>query len=127
MIDRGHSIISSPKCHPELAGDGVEYGWGHSKKCYRKSNTGNEKEMRAKQRERVFDSISPTHLPKMRLMKFSRKAREYKLVYYAEDKGKAEFSHKSIETGRHAHKLKRTHNSHRGISTAVLTNLTNKV
>ena len=25
---RGHICISSPKCRPELAGNGIEYGWG---------------------------------------------------------------------------------------------------
>ena len=81
MRDRGHCIISSPKCHPELAGNGVEYGWGHSKRMYRKSNTGTEAMMRKQQRKRVLDSISHDVLPRDRLMKFARKAREYNIVY----------------------------------------------
>lgn len=41
--DRGHILLSSPKYHPELAG-GVEYGWGQSKRFYRRNNTGSEKD-----------------------------------------------------------------------------------
>ena len=32
---RGHILIYSVPCHPELAGVGMEYGWGCSKKYLR--------------------------------------------------------------------------------------------
>ena len=72
------------------------------------------------QRKRVFESISPDFLPPERHMKMSRKAREYKVVYSAEDGGAAVFSHASIETQRHAAKLRRTHTSHRSIDNSVV-------
>jgi hypothetical protein len=28
LESRGHILIVSPKCHPELAGSGIEYAWG---------------------------------------------------------------------------------------------------
>ena len=39
VIERGHLLIMSPKGHPELAGVGIEYGWGHAKYLFRKNNT----------------------------------------------------------------------------------------
>ena len=33
-----HLLIMSPKCHPELAGGGIEYSWGRWKKMFRRSN-----------------------------------------------------------------------------------------
>ena len=32
---RGHILILFPKCHPELAGCGIEYSWGKSKQYFR--------------------------------------------------------------------------------------------
>ena len=32
---RGHIVIMSPKCHPEVAGVGIEYSWQMSKMKYR--------------------------------------------------------------------------------------------
>ena len=28
FISRGHILVITPKCHPELAGQGIEYDWG---------------------------------------------------------------------------------------------------
>ena len=33
----GHILILSPKCHPELAGCGIEYSWGKSKQYFRRT------------------------------------------------------------------------------------------
>jgi hypothetical protein len=35
---RGHILTMSPKCHPELAGHGIEYCWGASKLYFRRHN-----------------------------------------------------------------------------------------
>jgi hypothetical protein len=32
----GAFIRLTPKCHPEIAGRGIEYGWGHSKLRFRR-------------------------------------------------------------------------------------------
>ena len=36
LAKRDVSIIRTPKCHPELAGEGIEYSWGFAKNAYRK-------------------------------------------------------------------------------------------
>ena len=33
----GHILILSPKCHPELAGCGIECSWGKSKQHFRRT------------------------------------------------------------------------------------------
>ena len=33
----GVVVERSPKCHPEIAGEGIEYGWALSKMAYRRS------------------------------------------------------------------------------------------
>eukprot|EP00957_Ditylum_brightwellii_P186116 14169695-Ditylum_brightwellii.AAC.1 len=33
----GCDLDLSPKCHPELAGEGFEYSWGYAKRLYRKA------------------------------------------------------------------------------------------
>ena len=73
---RGHILILSPKCHPELAGCGIEYVWGKSKLNYR----------------RFYDDLIPTHLHDNivkslksitldMVLKFERKTRDYRRVY----------------------------------------------
>ena len=34
----GNMVLFSPKGHPEIAGAGIEYDWGMSKKCFRRAN-----------------------------------------------------------------------------------------
>jgi len=87
---------------------------------YRKDNVGNETLMRNNQRKRVFASISAENLPLERLMRFSRKAREYKLVYNVNGGGGDELSLVNIETERKAQKLKRAHVNHRAIDASNL-------
>ncbi|KAJ1448442.1 hypothetical protein M885DRAFT_574313 [Pelagophyceae sp. CCMP2097] len=81
MQDLGHVLEKSPKCHPELAGAGIEYCWGAAKKHYRHINKGDQKTMSGQQRVRVMESIGPTVLTLRRCRKFDRKAYEYKCVY----------------------------------------------
>ena len=38
FISRGHILVITPKCHPELAGQGIEYSWGAAKLHYRRHN-----------------------------------------------------------------------------------------
>ncbi len=35
---RGHILLTSVKCHPEMAGAGVEYCWGFLKYTHRQNN-----------------------------------------------------------------------------------------
>ena len=34
---KGHILLLSPKCHPEVAGCGIEYSWGKSKMAFRRN------------------------------------------------------------------------------------------
>ena len=38
VASHGHICLFSPKGHPEIAGAGIEYDWGVSKKIFRKEN-----------------------------------------------------------------------------------------
>ena len=34
MVKRGHILLMSPKCYPDIAGCGIEYAWGYSKQKF---------------------------------------------------------------------------------------------
>ena len=44
---RGHILITSVICHPEMAGCGIEYAWGFLKFTFRKMNE-------ARRREKIY-------------------------------------------------------------------------
>ena len=67
----------TPKCHPEIAGVGVECAWGCSKFRFRKDFNDGEKE---KLEENVRKALSTNTLTLKRMRKFARKARECKLT-----------------------------------------------
>jgi hypothetical protein len=68
----------TPKCHPEIAGRGIEYAWGYSKFKFRKEiNDGVSSHLK----ENVLKALSRSLLTVERMRKFARKAREYKLTY----------------------------------------------
>ena len=71
-------LILTPKCHPEIAGRGVEYGWGYSKLRFRRDfNDAVAKNIK----QNVLKSLDRSVLTTNRIRKFARKAREYKLTY----------------------------------------------
>ena len=82
--ERGHEFDKSPKCHPELAGDGVEYDWGKSKHDFRAKNDGVPLHLRA------HIKASFAGLTRERRFLFSRKARSYKRAYLALARGEGE-------------------------------------
>jgi hypothetical protein len=69
----------TPKCHPEIAGCGIEYDWGYAKLTYRKKiNDG----VAANLAENVKKALSTVDVLTInRTRKFARKARDYKLTY----------------------------------------------
>ena len=90
----------TPKCHPEIAGRGIEYAWGYSKLRFRLHFNNSE----ARNLERnVRQALSTDVLTKERTDKFVRKARDYKMTYHylfkTADKVKkaAPNSHEKIE------------------------------
>ena len=57
-IKMGVIIDRSPKCHPELAGKGIEYDWGLSKLHYRR-NPQKYKRSKEKFHSLVEESTNP--------------------------------------------------------------------
>ena len=77
----GHLVEFSPKGHPEVAGEGVEYDWGVSKKAYRRRvdhSTNPEKAER-----HVREALATVTLEITR--KTARRARMYMLAYSTQD------------------------------------------
>jgi hypothetical protein len=80
----GVTIDRTPKCHPEMAGEGIEYNWGCAKGYYRRLPI-TEKRTKNKFRESVKKSISRDIMTIERQRMFSRRARQYMLAYHAID------------------------------------------
>ena len=75
---RGHILILSPKCHPELAGCGIEYSWGKSKQHFRRQANDT---IAANPHSNILDSIQSSVLPIERIWKFERRSRDYRRMY----------------------------------------------
>ena len=77
----GYILIFSPKCHPELAGNGIEYAWGMSKKVFRKSNgeVGPKKLSAKNLHDRVLASFHAVKIENV--LAFARRARRYRMAY----------------------------------------------
>jgi hypothetical protein len=107
------SILSSPKYHCELAGDGIEYDWGLSKKIYRRLPYADKKGKSAF-KETLVKCLKQVNVGHRR--KFSAKARRYMLTYQLFDSAGADadfaaagLSYKEIE--KHVNKIMKTHRS----------------
>jgi hypothetical protein len=72
-------IEQTPKGHPELAGCGVEYGWGKSKMTFRHTNDYSSNKVAFE--KCVRQSIASVTLERAR--RFLRKANDYKRAYRA--------------------------------------------
>ncbi len=70
-------LLISPKCHPELAGLGVEYTWGLMKRAYRQFNDCVYKNLHAN----VNKAMSTHHVNMKNVLKFSRRTRDYCRTY----------------------------------------------
>jgi hypothetical protein len=82
----GDILLLSPKCHPEVAGAGVEYCWGMSKKGFRKANgeLGPGKCTDKNLHERVRTSLGL--VKEDNVYAFYRLARRYRQVYLSGEK-----------------------------------------
>ena len=76
----GHEVDFTPKCHPEIAGEGIEYMWGKS--AYEFRHHFND-EKHANQKSNVFASLSPQVLPLARIRTYERVVSRYEQVYRA--------------------------------------------
>lgn len=71
-------MIRSPKCHPELAGEGIEYDWAGAKSHYRRARL-SEKKGSDSFRNLVTKSLESVRFNQR--ASFSGRAREYMLAY----------------------------------------------
>ena len=84
LLKRGIVVIKSPKCHAELAGEGIEYTWGFVKNIYRRMPLSQKRS-----KENFFSSVKHvldrSVITKMKVRKFARKARRYTCAYFVID------------------------------------------
>jgi len=73
-------VDCTPKCHCELAGEGIEYAWGCAKNLYRKQPL-KTKRGKANFRATVQQCFSREVLTVERIRLFSQRARAYMLAY----------------------------------------------
>ena len=73
------SIIFTPKFHCEIAGEGIEYSWGASKKWYRRRSYADKRSF-ANFLKLVKESMERVTMKMAR--RFSAKARRYMMVYH---------------------------------------------
>ena len=77
----GVKINRTPKCHPELAGEGIEYLWAIAKLLYRRT------EIEKKRNKQLFHTLvkevtnPSSSLNIQRVRACSKKAREYMVLY----------------------------------------------
>lgn len=103
VCKQGMNVIvdRTPKCHPELAGEGIEYTWDNSKSYIRGVPIG--------KRRRAADFLHHVHmalsqeeganLNKNKVRKFSARARDYVAAYYIlHENDDIERSNKSTHT-----------------------------
>jgi hypothetical protein len=74
----------TPKCHAELAGEGIEYLWGRAKGTYRSLSL-NQKKGKDTFKASVQYCLSDEVITRDRVRKFSRRARQYLIAYHAYD------------------------------------------
>ena len=87
-------LLVSPKYHCELAGEGVEYCWGLSKRFFR--NQGLEKKNTKKKFEDIVRQ-SIEYVKKEHVVKFAGKCRRYMMAYYNARNGAHELTYDWIE------------------------------
>ena len=79
----GAIVDRSPKCHPEIAGEGIEYVWALAKLWYRRQPI-NLKRKKEQFHSLVRDATATAEvLNIMKVRKCSRRARQYMLAYKA--------------------------------------------
>jgi hypothetical protein len=76
----GHIFLPGVKCHPEMAGQGIEYSWGKFKYEYRRRRS-QEAGGAANFQSRLEKCLSDEVLGITRIWKFARRARRYMNCY----------------------------------------------
>ena len=79
----GVIVDRSPKCHPEVAGEGIEYSWGCSKGKYRRLPL-TDKRRKENFRNSVHQCLDRTTVLTIEWQRmFSKRARQYMLAYHS--------------------------------------------
>ena len=79
LEDKLHVMLRmTPKCHPEIAGQGIEYAWGYAKLRFRQHF--NDRTA-ANLDNNVRNTLSLNVLTREHIKKFICKVRDYKLTY----------------------------------------------
>ena len=122
-LARSVSVELSPKCHPELAGQGIEYCWGKSKKYFRAQRSAISGSISVEVflalvakslRGGATDPNSDAPLQMNSILRFSRRAHYYRMAYYAMSGASCTLRLKDIEDN--VKKLKSTtYKEHRGV------------
>ena len=73
--------LLTPKCHAELAGEGVEYLWACAKGAYRNMALC-QKKGKDNFKASVHHCLSEEVITKVRIRKFARRARQYIMAYH---------------------------------------------
>ncbi|KAI2490953.1 hypothetical protein MHU86_23612 [Fragilaria crotonensis] len=96
----GVEVMLTPKCHAEIAGEGIEYMWACSKGAYR-NLTLKEKKGKENFMTGVRHCLSAQVISIDRIRRFARRARQYLLAYHAIDSGQvsAEIQHDCLKYG----------------------------
>eukprot|EP01034_Spumella_vulgaris_P029312 gene29312-36339_t len=77
LAPRGHVLLISPVCHPELAGVGIEYDWGVTKYWFRRTN-----DCKLEHLEANVERVSSEQIIGIdTVWRFSRRTREYARAY----------------------------------------------
>lgn len=81
-LEMGVQVDRTPKCHCEIAGEGVEHSFGCAKNTYRRKKLS---EKRGKQNflNLVRQCFSRDVITVERVRKFSKRARQYIVAYHA--------------------------------------------
>ena len=107
VVSRGHIALLSPKCHPEVAGVGIEYSWGMSKMKFRREIND---EVPKNLQHNIVKPICPRKiLTTERVRRFARRARDYCRSYLVLDMVGSIDSQEIIE------KMRKTQKAHRNI------------
>ena len=87
-------LLTSPKYHCELAGEGVEYAWGLSKRFYRSIEIGKK---RTKEDFQNIVRKSIEFVKQEHIERFAAKCRRYMMAYNAYDKKNDPLTYKLIK------------------------------
>ena len=115
----GVEVDRSTKCHPELAGEGIEYTWGRAKGLYRKARLSDKKgkeNFRALVQRYLSTEMGAGNgcLTPLMIRKFSRRARCYILTYFWIEHGMEEKIKEEEELSEtHIERIKKEFKTHR--------------